>query len=356
MPSLFRRLYPGGVTRRTKTLLTAAGLVVVLAVLAASVPVPYVALGPGPTYNTLGTDDGTEVIAIKGGTTFPTGGNLNMTTVAVRDDLSLVGAVGLWFSGRDALVPRETVYPPEKTTEQIQQQNTEDFQNSESSAVTAALSYLGYPSKVTVAAVSPGSPAEGILAPGDRLTSIDSATVSTAKQVTDALGGTRPGQTVRVGYRRGAATATAEIKLGPPPPGVGAETTRGFIGVTQSQTPDVPFTVDISLANIGGPSAGLMFALGVVDKLTPGQLNGGKFVAGTGTIDDAGGVGPIGGIPFKLVAAREAGATAFLVPSPNCAEAAANVPAGLELVRVDSLKGAVGDLGDLTAGRSVPHC
>ena len=101
--------------------------------------------------------------------------------------------------------------------------------------------------------------------------------------------------------------------------------------------PWAPFTIDFNLANIGGPSAGLMFSLAVVDKLTTGDLNGGKFVAGTGTINADGKVGPIGGITHKMLAAQEAGATVFLVPAENCDEAKSAHEDGIELVKVENL-------------------
>ena len=339
-------------TRRTVTLLTGLALVVVLGALGGAVQVPFVALGPGPTYNTLADVGGTPVVDIQGTRTYPTAGNLNMTTVSVRDGITLFGAVGLWLSRRDALVPRETVYPPTRTTQQIEQQNTADFQQSESSAVVAALSYLKYPFRITVAQLADASPATGVLQPGDQITSVDGGAITTATGVRDALAATKPGQTVQLGYTRGGTAATGPVVLGTFPDGQ----PQGFLGITTNADPDVPFTVKISLQDVGGPSAGLMFSLGVVDKLSTGELNHGAFVAGTGTIDSAGTVGPIGGIPFKLVAAREAGATTFLVPSQNCAEAVANAPDGLRLVKVDSLSDAVGDLGTLGSGGDVPSC
>jgi PDZ domain-containing protein len=343
----------GVVTRRTKTLLTGLALVIVLGGLGGAVPVPFVALGPGPTYNTLGDVGGTQVVAVTGTTTYPTAGNLNMTTVSVRDGVTLFGAIGLWLSGRDALVPRETVFPPNKTPDQIQQQNTQDFKTSENSAVVAALKYLKYPFTVQVASVTNGSPSDGVLKPGDRLTTLGATAVASAAEVTAALANTRPGQTVQVGYTRNGTPATGAVTLGNRPD---AGQPQGFLGISPADTPNVGFTVSISLQDVGGPSAGLMFALGVVDKLTPGELNNGTFVAGTGTIDSAGAVGPIGGIPFKLVAAREAGAVTFLVPADNCAEARANAPTGLRLVRVGTLTDAVQDLEMLAAGGSAPSC
>ena len=119
---------------------------------------------------------------------------------------------------------------------------------------------------------------------------------------------------------------------------------------------DVPFKTTIHLQDVGGPSAGLMFALAIVDRLTPGELTAGATVAGTGEIDVKGNVSPIGGIPFKMVAAREAGASTFLVPADNCAEAKAKAPDGLRLIKVDTLATAVRALEDEHAGKPVPSC
>jgi PDZ domain-containing protein len=115
-----------------------------------------------------------------------------------------------------------------------------------------------------------------------------------------------------------------------------------------------PVRADIRLDEIGGPSAGLMFALGIVDKASPEDLTGGRVIAGTGTIDDAGTVGPIGGIPQKLLGAGAAGATFFLVPDANCAEAVRNAVPGLATIAVGTLAEAVAALRTL-AGGGVPQ-
>jgi len=117
-----------------------------------------------------------------------------------------------------------------------------------------------------------------------------------------------------------------------------------------------PFQVKISVGDIGGPSAGLMFALGIIDKLTPGNLTGGRFIAGTGEIAANGAVSPIGGIQQKMAGARAAGATIFLTPAANCPDTAGAVPQGLRLVKVSTLAGAMRDLKALSAGGSVPSC
>jgi Lon-like protease len=128
------------------------------------------------------------------------------------------------------------------------------------------------------------------------------------------------------------------------------------IGVEAQQTYKFPFTVSISVGDIGGPSAGMMFALGIIDKLTPDNLTGGKFIAGTGEITAAGQVQPIGGIQQKMVGARSAGATIFLTPAANCSDTVGAVPAGLRLVKVSTLSGAIADLEAIKAGKPVPSC
>ena len=313
--------------------------------------VPYVALGPGPTYDTLGSVDGQVVVSISGQETHPTAGKLNMTTVSVGTDLTLFTALGKWLSGRYALVPREEIFPPDRTEDQVQQEQARAFQDSETFAETAALSYLKYPMKVIVNRVITDAPAQGLLQPGDVIVSVDGQAVSGAEQVREALADTRPGQVVEIRYQRASATSTAQVTLGSRD-----DRESGFLGVEPANQPDVPFDITISLADVGGPSAGLMFALAVVDKLTPGVLNGGKFVAGTGEITSDGQVGPIGGIPFKMTAAREAGATVFLVPADNCLEARQRAPEGLRLVKVETLADAVQALEALSRGADAPSC
>ena len=131
---------------------------------------------------------------------------------------------------------------------------------------------------------------------------------------------------------------------------------QGYMGIRGVDRADVPFKTTIHLQDVGGPSAGLIFSLAIVDRLTPDDLAGGQAIAGTGEIDVKGNVGPIGGISFKLVAAAEDGAKTFLVPADNCAEAKADPPAGLQLIKVENLSGAVQALEDRKAGKPVPGC
>ncbi|MEV6010379.1 S16 family serine protease [Streptomyces sp. NPDC051976] len=118
--------------------------------------------------------------------------------------------------------------------------------------------------------------------------------------------------------------------------------------------------VDLHLADVGGPSAGLLFTLGIIDKIDGngrgGDLTGGRNIAGTGTIDAAGKVGAVGGVPLKEQAARRDGATVFLVPRAECTDAKPELPAGLKLIPVDNLDGALAALAALDVGQKTPSC
>ena len=341
-------------SRRALTLLLAIGLALVLGVGAAVAPVPYVELEPGPTFNTLGTEnnrpDGTPVIVITGRQTYPDEGHLDLTTVGVQPRLTLSQALRGWFDRDVAVVPREIVYPPDQTDEQVDRANTEQMVQSQSSATTAALTSLRIPSQVVVAQVSASAPATGKLKEGDVLTSVDGTAVTGSAQLRDLISSRTPGSAVRVGYTRAGTAGVAVIATGR----AEGEPQRAVIGVGPQDR--FPVQVKINLEEVGGPSAGLMFALGIIDKLEPGSLTGGRYVAGTGTMADDGAVGPIGGIAQKLIAARKKGATVFLTPAADCGEALGNVPDGLQLVRVGSLSEALAGLSTLRAGGTPPTC
>ena len=326
--------------------------IVVFGVLLAVVTVPFVSLGPGPTFDTLGEVDGKQVVQIEGTQTHPTTGHLNMTTVSQRDDLTLGEAMSLWISGQEQLVPRDLIYPPGKSRDEVDQANNADFKTSEDSAQYAALAYLKYPEAVTVATVTDPGPSAGKLKAGDAIDAVNRTPVANVEEFTSLLKKTKPGQVVTIDYRRKNEPAgVADITLG-----TNKDRDYGFMGVAVLDAPWAPFTVDFNLANIGGPSAGLMFSLAVVDKLTTGDLAGSTFVAGTGTITVDGKVGPIGGITHKMAAARAAGASVFLVPAKNCYEAVSDIPSGLKLVKVETLGSAVDALHAMTSGAATPSC
>jgi PDZ domain-containing protein len=343
------------VSRRVRTLAASAVLLLVLVVLAATLRVPYVVLGPGPTYNTLGADDaGAPIIAIDGRTPNVTSGHLNLTTVSVRSqNVTVFEAIKGWLAGDQVVVPRETIYPPGRSTQDVNKANTQDFVNSQDSAETAAFCELGYPQGLGVSSISAGSQAAGVLAVGDVLVSVAGTKLGDIASLSALLGATVPGQILDVGIQRRGADSTVQVTLVAASDG----TSGGRLGITVSTGCHAPFEVDLGLANsIGGPSAGLMFALGIIDMVGDTDLTGGKFIAGTGTINAAGDVGPIGGIPLKMIAAKRAGATVFLAPADNCGEVRDNTPAGLTVIKVDTLHGAIADLKDLQTGGAITTC
>ncbi|MBM9619464.1 PDZ domain-containing protein [Streptomyces zhihengii] len=357
--------------RRTATML--ASTLVFIALLCAGVffKVPYAEMSPGPTVNTLGSADGEPVLQISGRKTYPATGHLNMTTVRVTGAdyrMNLFEAMYGWLAHDNVVVPHDTLYPDGKTEEQSTQENAEEFSQSQESAKVAALRELDIPvkSRVVVATVVKDSPAEGTLHAGDVIRAVDGTPIEKPGDVADLVVKHKPGEKVEFTIVPAPDAAAAE-KAGKEPEGTEKVTVttvkapdddRAIVGIAAGTDHTFPFTIDIHLADVGGPSAGLMFALGIVDKLTPGDLTGGKFVAGTGTIDDAGKVGPIGGIEMKLVGARNAGAEYFLTPGDNCATAASDIPDGLKLVKVDTIEDAADSLEKIRAGETagLPSC
>ena len=346
--------------RRTVTLTVSGVLLAGFAAGALFQPVPYAELTPGPTFNVLGSQDGTPLITITGRTTYPTTGQLRMVTVGVSDEsyqMPLGEAIAGWLTSDEAIVPKATIYPPGETQQQSDAENTQEMTDSQDSAVTAALAALDIKptgSEVVVASVNDGSPAAGKLEPGDVIDAVDGTAISTGgtagmNAITAAIQKVTPGAQVTF-------TITRDAKKQSVTTGTAVSGGKAQVGISIESENVFPFSVDIQLNNVGGPSAGMMFALGIIDKLTPTGLTGGRIIAGTGTIDASGNVGAIGGIQMKTIGARDAGATVFLAPASNCAEAKANQPAGLELVKVNTLKDALNALTDLREGKTPPLC
>lgn len=346
--------------RRTVTLAVSGILLTAFALGAYLAPVPYAEMTPGPTFDTLGSYQGTPLITISGHQTYPTRGQLRMVTVGVSSQdyqMSLATALSGWLSTDEAIVPKETIYPPGQTQQQSDTQNAAEFTDSQNAAITAALAALGIGptgSEVVIAAVTAGTPADGKLDAGDVIVAVNGQRISTggdagATQVHDAVAKVVPGHDVtfvvsRAGRQSTVVTGTRNVG-GKPTVGIALESENVF-----------PFRVSIQLNGVGGPSAGMMFALGIIDKLSPADVTGGRVIAGTGTIDAAGNVGAIGGIQMKTLGARRDGAGVFLAPAANCADAKANLPAGLELVKVSTLQDAVTALSDLRSGKTPPLC
>src|SRR5271154_2205391 len=172
------------VNRRILTLIVALVPIVAFGVLLAVVTVPFVSLGPGPAFDTLGEVDGKQVVDIKGTQTHPTTGHLDMTTVSQRDDLSLAEALTLWLSGQEQLMPRDLVYPPGTSREDADKANDADFKQSEHNAEYAALEYLKYPVAATVVTVADPGPSVGKLQSGDSVQAINGKPMATVEQFT----------------------------------------------------------------------------------------------------------------------------------------------------------------------------
>ncbi|MFD8547561.1 PDZ domain-containing protein [Streptomyces sp. NPDC059649] len=357
--------------RRTATLLASILMLIALLCAGVLIPVPYSEMSPGPTVNTLGEHNGEPVLQISGRKTYPATGHLNMTTVRVTGPdyrMNLLEAVYGWLDHDNAVVPHKTLYPEGQTAEQADQENAEEFTQSQESAKTAALQQLHIPvaTQTVVASVSKGRPADGRLHAGDVIKAVDGTEVKQAGDVAKLVTQHKPGEKVVFTIIPAKDAAAAE-KQGKKPaaatrqitvPTQKADNGRAIVGIAPGVDHVFPFPIDVKLADVGGPSAGLMFALGIVDKLTPGNITGGRFVAGTGTIDDNGKVGPIGGISMKTVGARDQGAEFFLTPKDNCATAAKDIPAGLRLVKVGTIGDAVKALQKISKGDTagLPSC
>jgi len=341
------------VTRRNAVLTAGVVLLVLFGVLGTTTPVPYVKQTPGPTYNTLGAIDGQPIISVEGRTPNKVRGNLNLTTVLVsrKNHLSLVKAVQGWFDDEIRVVPEESVYPPDRSEKQTTEANREAFLTSEQAAEIVALGHLGYPTKVVVLGLPEKSPAEGQLEEGDAIEAVNGRPTPDAATLNTVLSSIPGGAEVTVDYTRLGKRGSTTVKSKT------AEDRKGaLLGVAIRDQPSAPFDVDIRIEDVGGPSAGLMLTLGILDLVGNDDLTRGAVIAGTGTIDVDGQVGPIGGIPLKMVAARDIGAELFLVPADNCAEATAAPDPGFPLARVATLDDALKALADHAAGRTPALC
>jgi PDZ domain-containing protein len=350
-------------SRRSLTLLIASvGTAVAIAV-SVLVPVPYVILGPGPTLNTLGKDtSGHPLITIAGRASYPTTGHLNLVTVSYQgcagNRFNIFTALVAWLNPHQAVVPESEICPAGQTQKQTQEQDTQEMTSSQSMATAAALTelHIPYSTQVVVVQAEKGLPAYGVLKAGDVINSVDGQRVTSQGALTKLIAARPAGSTLTLAITR--AGQNRQVQVGTRQEKGAGEAGGGHpvMGVTITEDYKFPFQVKISVGDIGGPSAGMMFALGIIDKLTKLDLTAGRFIAGTGEIAASGQVQPIGGIQQKMTAARNAGATIFLTPAANCADTKGAVPSGLRLVKVSTLSQAVTYLEALKAGKPVPSC
>lgn len=276
-------------------------------------PAPFVILAPGDPQNVLGS-----AIKISGIDTYPTTGKLSVTAVMITDPDSYITAFDIfygWIDKNRAVLPRERVYPDGETAAEAVREGAAEMNSSQINATAAALSYLGYqiPSKLVVVGVSKESKAHEVILLNDQILSIDQIKLNNTTDVLRYLEGKSAGQIVSVEVKRAdVGVIIKKIALSPRQDG------SAFIGINIQEQFDFPFDVRIKLAETGGPSGGLIFALGIVEKLTQANLIRSRNVAGTGTITTDGEVGPIGGIAEKIIGARNDGVELFFTPINNC--------------------------------------
>ncbi|MGC0249619.1 YlbL family protein [Pseudactinotalea sp. Z1748] len=339
-------------------------------------PLPYAVQGAGPTFNTLAghqpadQGDSNEVgdgeptlISIEGGRAHPAAGELRLTTVVTSGGPGYpVRAanviVGFWSSNQ-MVQPLEAAIDPDLTQEQRDQLAAQQMITSQEHATVAALTDVGFevPAVLEVVDAAPGTGAEGVVAEGDLILGIQApgeqvAHVETYADLSVPLLATPPGEEMRLLVERDGQEVTLPIITTDDGRG------RSQLGIFLNADFDMPVEVSIAIDNVGGPSAGLMFALGIIDVLTPEDLTGGHSIAGTGTISLDGRVGPIGGVGLKMIGAVDDGADYFLTPVLNCSEVVGHIPTGLQVIAVDTLEQARSAVESIAAGDTdeLPGC
>ena len=334
-------------SRRTLAGLLALGLIVVLGSIAWLQPVNYVTFRPGPTMNVLGTYDGKTIVTVSGHRAYRDDGALRMVTVYAGGPdqrISLFGMVYGWANPDIAVLPH-SIYEKGETDETNRQESAVEMTSSQDNATAAALDALGvdYRTEVEVSDVADDGASVGKLEKGDVLLAVDGEKTADPDALVGLIRAVDPGTPLVLTVRRDGVEKQVSVttKAAPDEPKVSR------IGVGISQNFVFPFKVKIRLPDtVGGPSAGMMFALAIYDVLTPGSLTGGKVIAGSGEITSDGAVGPIGGIGQKLPAAQRDGAKLFLVAADNCAEAVRSHYDSdkMRLVKVSTLSEAIKDV------------
>jgi Lon-like protease len=315
-----------------------------LGIAGAYVTIPYYTLGPGPA------KDVSDLIHIEGRRTYASSGQFFLTTVSVSTrPISLFEAFVGWLDPSVSLISRERLIQPGLNDQQQDQYNALDMEESKYAALIAALKALDISTPplpgARVIGVAQGFPAEGKLKEGDLIVSVDGAATRDPESAIEPISSKPVGSTVTIEALRGDKTVTATMKTVPSP--LERDSKRPIIGVRLAPAVRLPFDVAIDSQNIGGPSAGLAFALTVTDALTVEDLTRGHHVAVTGAIDGAGAVHEVGGVEFKVRAAEREGADVFLVPATEVEEAERTASDDLRVIGVETLTEAIADLRNL---------
>lgn len=362
-------MHNGGVNDRSMILPVGAGVTMIaLAAGLMLLPMPYAVERPGPTVDTTGMQGESPIITIDGAETFPVDeGELRLTTVSMvggpSNPATAYDVLSGWWRGDSLVLPREQVYGDE-TAEELSEYQQIQMENSQQNAVAAALQELGYdvPMVLNVVEMIPGMNASEVLAIDDVITGIsredtgEHLEISEFRELTDFLGEMPAGTSVTVDVLRDGEAITESFVTSARPEG--DRRTGSLLGVYVSADIQNPVDVQFDLDRIGGPSAGLMFALGVIDLMTPEELTGGEIIAGTGTMSIDSYVGAIGGVRQKMHGAVRDGASWFLVPIDNCAEVVGHEPSGLTVIPVDELADAREAVEAIASGETsdLPTC
>jgi PDZ domain-containing protein len=324
-------------TRRA-TVLAATGLVSSLLIAGLTIiPSPYAIGTAGPTFDTLGEVDGVPLVSITGAPTYETTGELRLTTVSEVQASSAPFTVGKvisgFFSPSATVVPEEFVFGDPRDREENEDNSAQDWVTSQEKATVSALEALGQevPATLTIVEVAPESNASGLLQPDDVIVGTDGQEIESWSDFSDAIDAHEPGEDITVTVVRAGEEVDATFEL------LGTPGGEPLIGILVDPVFDLPIHVDVKIDSVGGPSAGSMFALAIMDLLTEKDELQGANIAGTGTIDIDGDIGPIGGIHLKMIGAREDGADFFLAPIENCGDVVGHVPDGLSVYAVDNL-------------------
>jgi PDZ domain-containing protein len=344
-------------TRRRRPLVavgTVVGVIVVLVLLAGTlIRLPYVLISPGNAQSV------GRVVEIDGAQTFPHRGQLLLLTVSVsRDRPNAFAVLSGWLDENTDVLPEDEVLQG-KSREEDQRLNKLEMADSQMTAKRVALERLGYTVPVTgtgaaVTGVQKGSPADGKLEVGDVITAVDGQPVTLSEQVGPLVRSRPPGQPVTFTVDRNGAPVEVVVVTRASRGGICPGSAQvGVTTRTRNEKFDFPVDVKIDTGKISGPSAGLAFTLTIIDELTPGDLTARKKVAVTGTIEPGGGVGPIGGVEQKAVAADEAGARLFLVPMAELKDALSRA-GDMKVVGIRTLDDALSELTKFGGEASLP--
>jgi PDZ domain-containing protein len=337
-------------------------LTVLIAIGLSLLPAPYVIDHPGPTFDTLGqveTSAGdVSLISISGAPVYAPSGELRLTTVTRSgnpDNLpGWADVVTGWLDPRSTVTPVDVAYPPGVSVEVNLEAAQIEMRNSQQESVAAALGYAGVPytSLLVVAQAMEGGPSEGVLEADDVIVQAAGQSVTDVSQLREIIADSGAATPLDLMVERNGRLETIEVV----PRFSDGDPTVPMIGILVSGRYEFPIEVDIALENVGGPSAGLIFALGIVEMLSDEDLTSGAIIAGTGTITASGDVGSIGGIRHKMLGAFNDGASLFLAPASNCADILGHIPDGLVVIPVATLAEAVDALRLAAAGEPTPTC